>query len=257
MVARAGIGLSVFAGLACAISTGAQEAYEGGKGLLTLEGPSGMFLNPTSATMPKGYGTLQYCILFAENRTDGVWNGFMGSYGLTDQLEIGASGFQLDKPGEDPMGAGPFVRVRLRKDEPGGLPQVGAGVYSRISDDVFPDRGGDKVTAFAAAYKRLPRAEQGFVKAVGLHAGVRHSWLDSRAEDSLLAGYGGLEVQLPLRCYVVGEVTTKDEDFNRHTPYAAGLQWRAAGVAMSFGAIQHGGLDEASFFYGIGYGCKL
>jgi hypothetical protein len=235
----------------------AQEGYEGGKGLLTLEGPSGMFINPTSATMPAGFGTGQYCVFFPNNRTTVVGHGLMGSYGLTDSLEVGAAGNYIDKPGEDILGGGPFVRWRLRQDEAGGLPQVSLGGYTRVTDDIFPDGGEGKGTVFLAAYKRLPIAPEGFVQAVGFHAGARQSWLDSEGEDSLLAGYGGVEVQLPLRCYVVGEVTTKDDDFNAHTPYAYGVQWRAAGIAMSFAAIQNGGVDDVSFFYGVGFGSKL
>ena len=111
---------------------------------------------------------------------------------------------------------------------------------------------------FSAAYKRLPIDENGPLKAVGFHAGVKHLGLDSDLpEDTTLAGYGGAELQLPLRCYLVGEVTSKDDDFNRHTPYAYGLQWRAAGIAMSFAGIQDGSREDASFFYGIGFGGKL
>jgi hypothetical protein len=233
----------------------AQENYEGGKGLLTLEGPSGMFINPTSATMPAGYSTLQYCVFFPNNETDVVGHGLMGSYGITDALEIGAAGNYVDlrAAGDELTGGGPFARFRLRKDEAGGLPQVSVGAYSRLGDDAL-----HKIGAFSAAYKRLPIAEDGPVKAVGLHAGVKHLWLDSDLpEDTSLTGYGGVEVQLPLRCYAVGEVSTKDDDQHKHTPYAYGIQWRAAGIAMSFAGIQDGNLDEASFFYGIGFGGKL
>jgi len=44
----------------------APAPYEAGRGLITLEGPSGMFINPTSATLPKGAYTAQYCLFFPE-----------------------------------------------------------------------------------------------------------------------------------------------------------------------------------------------
>ena len=34
------------------MTTAAEPQYEGGRGLLTLQGPSGMFINPTSGTLP-------------------------------------------------------------------------------------------------------------------------------------------------------------------------------------------------------------
>ena len=247
--------IGIIAALALALPLHAEENYEGGKGLLTLEGPSGMFLNPTSATMPEGFGTLQYCVFFPENKTDVVGHGMMGSYGLSDALEVGAAGNYVDlrKAGDELTGAGPFVRCRLLKDVAGGQPQLSVGAYSRFGDDAL-----HKIGLFSAAYKRLPIDENGPLKAVGFHAGVKHLWLDSDLpEDTTLAGYGGAELQLPLRCYLVGEVTSKDDDFNTHTPYAYGLQWRAAGIAMSFAGIQDGSREDASFFYGIGFGGKL
>src|SRR5688572_26767682 len=39
-----------------------EEGYEGGRGLITLEGISGMFLNPTSGTLPARSLTAQYCV---------------------------------------------------------------------------------------------------------------------------------------------------------------------------------------------------
>lgn len=80
-------------------SAGAEENYEGGRGLLTLEGPSGMFINPTSATLPKDAGTLQYCVFFPNNKTDVVGHGLVGSYGLSDEFELGAQSTLVDTDG--------------------------------------------------------------------------------------------------------------------------------------------------------------
>src|SRR6266436_2008907 len=40
------------------------------RGLITLEGPSGMFLNPTSATLPQGVFSWGYCIVFTNQDTN-------------------------------------------------------------------------------------------------------------------------------------------------------------------------------------------
>jgi hypothetical protein len=232
----------------------AQETqYEGGRGLLTLEGPTGMFINPTSATLPQDYGTLQYCIIFPNNENDVIGHGLLGSYGVTDDLELGAHGNYIDlrDASDEFVSGGPFARYRITRDEPGGIPQIGVGAYSRIiGDDEL-----EKVGVFAAAYKRFPIREDGFLRSVGIHLGAKNLWVDDEfnPDDTTASGYGGIEFQFPLRLYAIGEVQTRDDDFQEDTPYAFGLQWRAAGIAMSAAGIQDGTFDEPSFFYGIGW----
>src|SRR3954454_11432130 len=54
--------------------------------LITLEGPSGMFINPTSATLPKGTFILNYCV-FVPTLPDQiglVGHGILLSYGVRD-----------------------------------------------------------------------------------------------------------------------------------------------------------------------------
>jgi hypothetical protein len=225
------------------------EGYEGGRGLITLEGPSGMFINPTSGTLPEKAYTLQYCVFFPDNKNEVVGHGLFGGYGVTDRLEVGGIGNYIDIDAGDNLSAGgPFARYRLTKDEE-VIPQVSVGAYSRFGDDALK-----KYAIFLAAYKRIPLQEDGFVRSLGLHAGIRQLWFDSDADpDSTFAGYGGIEAQFPLRLYAVGEITSKDSDINEDVPYAFGLQWRAAGVAMSLAGIQNGNTGEVSFYYGIGY----
>src|SRR2546423_3275958 len=68
------------------------------RGLITLEGPSGMFINPTSATLPQGTFILNYCV-FVPTLPEGlslVGHGILLSYGVTDWLEVGFIGDLLD-----------------------------------------------------------------------------------------------------------------------------------------------------------------
>lgn len=252
IVARVAAGILAF-GLAGAVQ--AQEAgYEGGRGLITLEGPSGMFINPTSATLPEKAYTGQLCVFFPNNKTDVVGTGFLAGYGVSDDLELGATGNYINIDGADDLsGGGPFVRYRFMKDD-GTVPQLSAGAYSRFGDQELRKYG-----VFLAAYKRVPIANDGFVRSVGFHAGVRQMWFDDDVspEDSSLVGYGGAELQLPLRIYAVGEVSTKDSGLQNDVPYAFGLQWRAPGIAMSVAGIQDGNLDDPSFYYGIGFASSL
>jgi hypothetical protein len=221
----------------------APVAYEAGRGLITLEGPSGMFINPTSATLPSGAFTAQYCFFLPNNDFDTVGHGLMASYGVTDFIELGVIGNYLDNAA-DPVGFGPMARLRLLKDE-GYLPQLAVGGFSRFSDNA----GFEKHGAFLAAYKRLPISEDGFVRSLGIHAGIKQLWLDNA--DSF-SGYGGLELQFPFRVYLVGEVQTKDNDINAEVPYAFGVQWRLGGINISVAGIQNGNLDEPGFYFGIG-----
>lgn len=218
--------------------------YEAGRGLLTTTGPTGLFINPTSATLPGGAFTAQYCFFRPENDSSPWAHGYMASYGLTDWAEIGVIGLYVSVPGDDPFATGPFARVRLLKDE-GWVPQFSVGGYSRFGDDAAESRG-----AFAAAYKRLPIDEKGFVKSVGFHGGLRQDWDAGGAEDDPTHVYGGLEVQLPYRFYLVGEVSTRDGEPDM--PYAFGIQWRAGGINVSLAGVQNGNLDEPGFYFGIG-----
>lgn len=245
--ATAGESISLASGKGPAVIPPPVEAaipYEAGRGLLTVEGPSGLFMNPTSATLPQGAFTAQYCFFRPEN-DDSPWgHGYMASYGVTDWAEIGIIGLYVSVPGDDPFATGPFARIRLTKDE-GWIPQFSIGGYSRFGDAPVETRG-----AFAAAYKRIPINEDGFVKSVGLHGGVRQNWEVAGPEDQPFHVYGGLEIQLPLRIYVVGEISSRDEE--EETPYAFGLQWRAGGINISIAGIQDGNLEDPGLFFGIG-----
>lgn len=215
--------------------------YEAGRGLITLEGPSGLFISPTSATLPEGAFTAQYCVFFPNHDTV-VGHGALLAYGVSDWLEVGGVGNYVNVPGDNILNGGPFARVRLLKHD-GIIPQVGVGGYAKFGDN-------ENYGSFAAAYWRIPIDENGFLKAIGIHAGARYNWFDADIDDQF-RGYGGLEFQLPLRIYLVGEISTKD-DADADVPYAFGLQWRAGLVNISVAGIQNGNLDEPSFYFGIG-----
>src|ERR1700730_3288869 len=58
------------------------------RGLVTSEGPSGMFLNPTSATLPQGAIDFGYCFILTAQDTDVLGHSFFLSYGVRDWLEL-------------------------------------------------------------------------------------------------------------------------------------------------------------------------
>ena len=220
--------------------------YEGGRGLITTEGPSGMFINPTSGTMAAHAATLQYCFLLPTNDFSEVMgHGALLAYGVTDFLEVGAIANYINfDGGDDPSAVGPMARLRLMQDE-AFLPELSVGYYGKFGDDAL-----DQQTIFLAAYKRIPIGdESGPVKSIGIHGGVRETW-DTPEDDETFRVYGGLEVQLPLRFYLVGEVSSDDNA--AETPYAYGIQWRLGGINISTAGIQNGNLQEDAFYFGIG-----
>lgn len=227
-----------------------EEPYVGGRGLLTIEGPTGLFINPTSGTMPAGAFTAQYCFFLPNwSATDPLMaHGALISYGVTDWLEVGGLFSAIDIDGGDELiSGGPMVRVRLMKQDD-LLPELSVGGYAFLGDE-------EKYTAFAALFKSVKLSEDGFFRSVGFHAGIRDRWIEKGEDPSdSPVGYFGLEVELPLRLYLVGEVSTKDEDLGGGTPYAFGVQWRLGGINISVACADPGFpfVDEPSLFFGIG-----
>lgn len=251
-------GSQLFAGEALVASAKGQtpvileeKPYEASRGLLTLEGPSGMFINPTSATLPAGALTVQACFLLPDFEFGGnAPYGSMIAYGVTDWLEIGANVLFVDLDGGDTLfSAGPLVRVRLLKQD-GWMPQVSIGGYGKIGDDAI-----EAGNAFLALTKRI-ELDAGPVQSVALHAGVRERWTHEEFGGDSFRGYFGLEVQLPYRLYLVGEISTESDD-DTSTPWAAGIQWRAGGINISAAAVvspetEALGDGDVGFFFGIG-----
>jgi hypothetical protein len=235
-----------------------EAPYEAGRGLITLQGPSGLFINPTSATLPQNLFTAQYCIFLPNTEGEVIGHGLMASFGVTDWLEVGgiANLVDLDKPvNREFIVGGPLVRLRLMKDE-GWMPQLSIGAYGKYGTVTL-----QQTTVFLAAYKRLPLDEEGFFKSLGFHAGIRTSWFaDDVRESNSIDGYGGLELQLPARFYLVGEIGTRSNDrpgqFQR-TPYSFGFQWRPKGVNLSMAMIQPGNTQELSLYIGVGSGFQF
>ncbi len=233
------------------------EQYEAGRGLITLEGPSGMFINPTSATLPQGAYTLQYCLFFPNSDNRIVGHGLMAAYGIKDWLELGAVGNYIEANRDNPghrefVLGGPMVRIRLLKDE-SWWPQLSIGGYGKYGTNFL-----QQTTAFAAAYKRLPIDEDGFLKSIGFHLGGRVSWFhDDAAESNSVDGYFGGEIQLPARLYLVGEISTRGKSSTgnfKRIPYSFGVQWRLKAVNLSVAMIQRGNDKELGIYSGVGFG---
>src|SRR4051812_33587825 len=192
------------------------------RGLITLEGPSGMFINPTSATLPKGTFILNYCV-FVPTLPEGVslvGHGILLSYGVFDWLEVGFTGDLLDLSIGDTENTyvvgGPEVRIRLLRDlSDKWWPEVSIGTYFHLGTPSGPLGTLNGYNAFLAASKTVPICERGFLKSITFQGGFRTQFLSSAAEDAVgestsERGYGGIEVRLPWNFYAIAEVTSHD-----------------------------------------------
>ncbi len=224
------------------------------RGLVTLEGPSGMFLNPTSATLPQGRFDFGWCSVLTNQDTDILGHHMFFSYGVRDWLELGfvADLFDFDiTGGEVPQGdygtGGPMVRIRLLRDRE-SWPEISLGAYSKWGTDNF-----DSSNVYLAVSKTVPINEKGFLKTVTFHGGFRESWLEA-PDRNTNRFYGGVEVQLPHNFYLVGEVTQFARRKDEFTPWAAGIQWRGRVFGLSAAIAQSGDDSPPSIYLGIGGG---
>lgn len=243
------------------------DGYRGARGLITAQGMSGMFLNPTSGTLAQGQLTVQYCAMLYQN--DGPNNtshGLMVSYGVCDAFEIGAYGNYLDlnSRGDQLWVFGPIARVRLVKESQ-FIPEFSVGglyLDGGDNDDLIA-----RSEIFAAASKRFVLDEEGTFRAVRGHLGVRQIWREElpnitpananaipgySPDKTATVGYTGVELELPYSLSAVAEVQTMD-NFADHVPWAAGVQWKPSGVlGLSLAATQTQGEDHVGFYVGIG-----
>jgi hypothetical protein len=224
------------------------------RGLVTLEGPSGMFLNPTSATLPQGRFDFGWCSVLTNQDTDILGHHMFFSYGVRDWLELGfvADLFNFDiTGGEVPQGdygtGGPMARIRLLRDR-GPWPEISLGAYSKWGTDNF-----DSANVYLAVSKTVPIDEKGFLKTVTFHGGFRESWLEA-PDRNTNRFYGGMDVQLPCNIYLVGEVTQFARRKDEFTPWAAGIQWRGRVFGLSAAIAQSGDDSPPSIYLGIGGG---
>jgi len=225
------------------------DNYVGGRGLITQEGPTGMFLNPTSGTLRQGSLVTQYCVWFtAVANNHRTTHGVLATYGVTDWLETGAYGQFIDglgtAVGNDYVDAAQAsVRIRLLRDK-GGVPELSVGAFTQHGNDIQR-----KDTIYVAASKFIPLGDPTIIRGIRLHAGFRQLW--QRGDEGSIF-YGGAEIGLGYDLYLVGEVSTRD-NFYTEMPWSAGLQYRRPdGFGLSFAVTQTGFASELASYVGIG-----
>ncbi|MEM9419476.1 MAG: hypothetical protein AAGA25_10575 [Planctomycetota bacterium] len=235
------------------------EEYSGAQGLISLQGTRGTFLNPTSGTLGQGQFTIQYCILLADQEapnSDITGHGILGSYGVTDWLEVGFfyNAAEVRALDEIIAVAGPTVRARVLK-ETDVMPEVSIGGLwfdgDRTSDAL------SRQEAYVVASKNFEIDEDGFVQAFRVHGGVRQAWrhdAPAAAVDNGTVGHVGGELFMPYGFSLIAEVNSQDDFFGPRTPFALGGQWKPVGgiLGLSVAHVQNGGLNRPAVYIGIG-----
>lgn len=226
----------------------AEPVLHSGRGLITSEGPTGLFINPTSGVGAAGAFSPQLCVWTQQVAGRGDVSNVNGllTYTPLEWLEVGALLDDAVSDGHSPA-FGPMLRLRLLAD--GGespLPEVGVGYYAIEGRREIRER-----VAFAAASKTFAVSPAAFLRAIRLHGGVRGNWRDS-TDDTEAVGYGGLELELPYGIHAIGELSTH-EDPLPHTPFAFGLQVRHhSGVGFTASGVQTGSGEDLALYVGIG-----
>jgi hypothetical protein len=231
-----------------------QAVVRESRGLVTSEGPSGMFINPTTATLTQGTWAFGYCVVLTSQDTDVLGNHMFLSYGVRDWLELGVIAHMVnvtvdgqELPKGDYGSGGPMARVRLHRDV-GNWPEISIGAYAAMGTDAL-----DSKNVFLGASKTFPIDEKGFVKTVTFQGGFRESWIEA-PDRNTNRFYGGVEVQLPHDIYLIGEVTQFSHRKDEFTPWAAGIQWRGRRFGLTAAIVQSGDDDPPSIYLGIGGG---
>lgn len=231
------------------VSIAEANKNERGNSLITVEGPRGLFLNPTSGTLEAGELFVSAC---AANQPVGdqhlVSYGQIVSYGVTDWLEVSALGLELsvDPDQWDGLG-GPHIRARIVENDE-LIPEFSVGGYLYEGTTPLAYQA-----LYAALYQGVTLDGASPLKSIGFHAGLKSLWQDSDfAEANGTVGYFGIEFALPRGIFLVGEVSTKD-DIYAHTPFSFGLQVRRPdGFGFSLSAIQAGNQSGIGALVGVG-----
>jgi hypothetical protein len=235
-----------------------REGYTGAQGLISLQGTRGTFLNPTSGTLGQGQVTVQYCILLADQEapnSDITGHGILGSYGVTDWLEVGFFYNVAEVRALDEMisVAGPTVRARLVQ-ETDTLPELSVGGLYFDGDSASD--GLSRQELYVVASKRFEIDEDGWAQAFRVHGGVRQTWRHDApaAPGNGTVGHLAGELFMPYGVSLIAEVNTQDDIFGPRTPWALGAQFKPTGgvLGLSFGYLQNGGLNRPALYIGIG-----
>lgn len=210
----------------------------------SLYGPGGLFLHPTASVPPKGQVTPGFLLLPQHNpdaHSTRTWIAGSLDYGLTRDLEIGASVVKVAGWDRDPSAGGYFKYRFLR--ESASRPAMAFGFTQLGGGDVNTRVG------FLAAMKEFDVAKHRLVA----HLGVQYADEVDGVSRHEFQPYAGLEFGITSRLSFIAEGRPRmNREFG--TPLALTLAYRVSDrwrLAVSW--ANNGLSDEPKFGFGAGF----
>lgn len=212
-------------------------------GNITLEVPTGQFINPTAEMLPPKTFTVQGCWL-NQDLAAGDLNGYaiFASYTFPTMTEVGISLHYVDPPlGGTKSAPGAFIR-QLLLAEGEMRPALAIGATIRESDDI------SRRSVFLSASKTVTPKEAAYP--VHVHLGGK--WVRNNSDDDATV-YGGVDVDLTKDLKLGAEVTAKTK-FDTKVPFAVGIQYRFMNrLGVTLAAVNAGGAKNPGVYFGIGF----
>lgn len=222
--------------VACGISTAAHAD-------LTLNGASGMFLNPdariNSGLVPQVQGN------YNDLGNGGKSYGLYGAIGLGSKTEVGAGVGHLNTNGNSKSGIAVNIKQSLI-----GVPGVGTNIaYGAGFDGIHYN----DLYGYVAGTQDFGSKLTGH----GLSAtlGLRWDRFGSQIDSTKTSIYGGVDLQLNSKLHLIGELQSRNTKYDTPSPYAIGVRYSALhGITLGAG-IQRTGWDgdNGRFFLQAGY----
>jgi hypothetical protein len=210
----------------------------------SLYGPGGLFLHPTASMPPKGRITPGFLLLPQHDpvaRSTRVWLSTSVDYGLTDDLEIGATYLKVTGWERDGS-AGGFVKYRLMRESL-TQPAIAIG-YTQLGGGDVNTRSG-----FLAFRKQFGLGKRRLLVA---HLGVQYvDEADGLAKHEF-EPYAGLELGLTSRLTFIAEARPRgNQEFG--TPLALTLSYKVSkNWHLAATWANNGRSDEPRFGFGAG-----
>jgi hypothetical protein len=210
---------------------------------LTLNGASGMFLNPDARISSNLIPQVQANY---NDLGDGAKSyGLYAAYGLGGKTEVGAGIGHLDTGGDSRSGFAVNIKQSLI-----GVPGVGTHVaFGAGYDDIH----------FGNFYGYIAGTQNFGSKLTGhgLSAtlGLRWDRFGKEIDSTKTSIYGGLDFSLSDKLHLIGELQSRNTEYDTPSPYAIGIRYSALhGITLGAG-IQRTGWDGDSgrFFLQAGY----
>ena len=210
---------------------------------LTINGASGMFLNPDARIIS---GLVPQVQTNYNDLGDGLKSyGLYAAYGLGGKTEVGAGIGRLSSDGDSKSGFAVNIKQSLI-----GVPGVGTHVaYGLGYDDIHFGNFYGYVAATQSFGSKL--AGHGLSATLGL----RWDRFGKEIDSTKTSLYGGVDFQLNDKMHLIGELQSRNTKYDTPSRYAIGVRFAAShGITLGAGLQRTGWNDSRGrLFMQAGY----